>query len=97
MFKGGGILDDAVGVHSRLVGKGTGPYIRFPPPQRDVGHLRHGAGGIGELGQVAVRDAHIAALKLQVRNDGRQVGVSTALAEAQIRALHMGGTRLHRR
>ncbi|MNV41198.1 hypothetical protein D3C71_1328270 [compost metagenome] len=70
--------------------------IRLIHRHVDIGDLADVAGRVGQLWQTLLRDAGIAHLKLQSRNDGAEVGVAAALAVAIDCALNLTGSRLNR-
>ncbi len=71
-----------------LVGKGGQAHVGGVIIRGQVGHFADKAAGGGELGEAIARNAVVAQLKLQVGDQGAEVGVAAALPIAVDRALH---------
>ncbi len=88
---------DAVHVHAGLVREGLASDEGHVVRHEDVGDLGHAADGRSQRLHLLVGDAGIAPLKLQIGDQGRQVDVAAALAEARQRSLNMRRAGLDRR
>ena len=62
LLEGGGVLDHAVDVHTALVGEGGVAHKGGALGEGEVHHLGHIAGGVGQHGQVAFRQAGLVEL-----------------------------------
>jgi hypothetical protein len=80
---------DRADVEAGLVGEGRRADVRRLRVERPVEHLGDVVAHRGQALEPAGGQAVEAELELQVRDDGRQVGVARALAEAVEGALHL--------
>ncbi len=89
MLEAGRLLQHAVGVHPAAVREGVLADVRLVGVRRAVEQLVEVVGRLGERREAVRREAVVAELELQVRDDRREVGVAAALAVAVHRPLHV--------
>ena len=94
MLVGARVLGEGGGVNAGLGGEGRGADIGRVPVRRAVEQFVEGARDVGDLPQRLRRDAGLETLgefglQSQRRDEGHEIGVAAALAEAVQRALHL--------
>jgi hypothetical protein len=97
VLEGARVGADAGDVHAALMGEGVAADERLVRIRRDVEQLVDEVGDSCEPRELFVRDALVAELELQVRQDRGQVGVAGALADAVHRPLNEAGALVHGR
>ena len=90
------VLGDRRGMQAGLVGEGAGADVGGVPVGNAIEPLVHRARDLGQTAQPRLRHAgRIAQLEHQRRDQGDQIGVAAALAEAVQRALHLACAGAH--
>jgi hypothetical protein len=91
------VASDGRHVQSALVSEGRQPDVGRVTVRLAVGGFVEVTRDLDELAKLLVGHAAVAELELKVRDDGAQVGVAAALAEAVHGALHLHGAGLDAR
>ena len=96
VFVGNRVLDHGINVHAALVGEGVAADVGRLLVVRHVGNVADRTGHRRQLLHPFRRNALETEFELQVGDDGAQIGIAAALANAVDGALHLGRARLHR-
>ncbi len=93
VFVGFGEFVDGVDVHAAFVGEGGGADVGLAVDEVEVGDFVDVAAGFGEVGEgfAAVAEAFVAHFQAEVGDDGGEVDVAAAFADAVHGALDVGG------
>src|SRR6266567_6864791 len=90
-----GMTLDRAHMDPTLVGKGGIPDVRLMLVRREVGKLIDKAGKLAQLLQLLSGNAFPLRFQLQGRDDGTEVRVAAALAEAVDRPLNLDNPQIH--
>ena len=87
---------DGAGMEPTFVRERRRTHIRMMRPNRLVARIGHKRRNLGKLAQLIGTHAEKAHLQFQVGNNGEQVGIAHALANAVDGSLHMTRAGTHR-
>ncbi len=97
MLVGFGETRDGAGVQAALVRERAAAGVGMMRRNRHAHRFGHEMRDFRQLAQAVLAHRLLAHLQLQVGDGSQQVGVAHALTQAVHRALHLRGTRAHRR